>query len=90
MKVKPYFAPKQKELDFKTIDKLCRINPDFEKFIEQTEKLMTANEKYVKSTEKELEEFCDHYFSNDTEFENYCNEKHIPIEKTVANINMDI
>jgi hypothetical protein len=95
LKANPYesktlFAPKQKELDFKTIDKLCRINPDFEKFIEQTEKLMTANEKYVKSTEKELEEFCDHYFSNDTEFENYCNEKHIPIEKTVANINMDI
>jgi hypothetical protein len=34
-------------LDFKTIDKLCKINKEFEKFIEQTEKLVTATEKYV-------------------------------------------
>jgi hypothetical protein len=31
-------------LDFKTIDKLCKMNKEFEKFIEQTEKLMTASE----------------------------------------------
>jgi len=67
-----------RELDFKTIDKLCKMNMEFERFIEQTEKLMTAIEKYVKGTEKELEEFCDGYFANDTEVENYCKEKHIP------------
>ena len=85
LKANPYesrilFQPKEKNLDFKTIDKLCRINKDFEKFIEQTEKLMTASEKYVVSTEKELDEFCDSYFSNDTEFEKYCKEKFIPTE----------
>lgn len=70
-----------RDLDFKTIDKLCKMNREFEKFIEQTEKLMTASEKYVSGAEKELDEFCDDYFANDTEVENYCNEKHIPINE---------
>jgi len=87
LKSNPYeskvlFPSKYRDLDFKTIDKLCRINSEFEKFIEQTEKLLTANDRYVKSTEKELDEFCDDYFSNDTEIEQYCKEKHIPIELT--------
>ena len=67
-----------RDLDFKTIDKLCKMNKEFEKFIEQTEKLMTASEKYVSGAEKELDEFCDDYFANDTEVENYCKEKYIP------------
>ena len=75
------FPAKYRELDFKTIDKLCKINKEFEKFIEQTEKLMTAEERYYKSTEKELDEFCDDYFTNDTEVEEYCKDKHIPIEQ---------
>lgn len=74
------FQPKYRDLDFKTIDKLCKINKEFERFIEQTENLMTAEERYYKSTEKELDEFCDGYFANDTEVEKYCKEKHIPIE----------
>lgn len=85
LKSNPYeskilFPSKYKELDFKTIDKLCNINKDFEKFIEQIEKLMTASDKYYQSTEKELEEFCDTYFINDTEIKDYCKEKHIPSE----------
>jgi hypothetical protein len=74
------FPAKYRELDFKTIDKLCRMNKEFEKFIEQSEKLMTADERYYKATEKELEEFCDGYFENDTDIEKYCKEKHIPFE----------
>ena len=74
------YQAKYKFLDFKTIDKLCKINKEFEKFIEQVEKLMTATEKYASSTEKELDEFCDGYFSNDTEAENYCKAKNIPKE----------
>ncbi|MCD4819106.1 MAG: hypothetical protein K8S23_10485 [Candidatus Cloacimonetes bacterium] len=79
------FQSKYKELDFKTMDKLCKINQFFEKFIEQTEKLLTADERYIHSTEKELNEFCDKYFTNDSEIEKYCNEKHIPIEKNTDN-----
>lgn len=74
------FPAKFRNLDFKTIDKLCKINKEFEKFIEQTEKLMTAEDRYYNSTEKELDEYCDNYFSNDNEVEKYCKDKHIPSE----------
>jgi hypothetical protein len=72
------FPAVYKDLDFKTIDKLCKINKEFEQFIEQTDRLMTAQERYYTSTEKELDEFCDDYFESDTEIDKYCNEKHIP------------
>lgn len=71
-----------RELDFKTIDKLCNINPEFETFIEQTEKHMTAEDRYHKATERELDEFCDRYFGDDdAKIEEYCKENHIPIEE---------
>jgi len=74
------FQPKYRSLDFKTIDKLCKMNDKFKSFIIHTEKLMTADDKYVHGAEKELDEFCDEYFENDTEVENYCKAKLIPIE----------
>jgi len=77
---KVLFQPKYHELDFKTIDKLCKINKEFENFIEQTEKLLTADERYYKAIEKELEAFCDSSFENDTEVKKYCEEKNIPVE----------
>jgi hypothetical protein len=79
-KSKILFQPRYKDLDFKTIDKLCKISKDFERFIQQIDNLMTAEERYYKSTERELNEFCDKYFLNDPEIEAYCSEKHIPIE----------
>lgn len=75
------FQAKYRDIDFKTIGKLCNMNKEFEKFIEQIEKLMTAEERYSKSTEKELDEFCDDYFTNDTEIEKYCNDKNIPSDQ---------
>lgn len=78
------FQAKYKDLDFKTIDKLCHINKEFEKFIEQIEKLMTASDKYYDSTEKELNEFCDSYFDSDTEIRNYCQEKSIPFYEEIS------
>lgn len=72
------FPAKYHELDFKTIDKLCCYNKDFELFISQTEKLLTAEERYYNATEKELEEFADKYLRDDTEIARYCHEKHIP------------
>jgi len=33
------------------------MNKEFERFIDQTEKLMTASEKYISGAEKELNEF---------------------------------
>lgn len=79
------FHPTKRKIDFKTVDKLCKINKDFEKFIEQTEKLITAVDRYYASTVKELDEFCDDCFQNDSEFINYCKDKHIPIDEKVEN-----
>jgi hypothetical protein len=59
------------------------MNKNFEKFINQIEKLMTASEKYVSGAEKELDEFCDEYFSTDTEVEAYCILKHIPTNEEI-------
>ena len=86
LKANPYeseilFLSKYKELDFKTIDKLCEINKEFEKFIEQTEILLTATDRYIKGSKKEFEEFCDDYFKTDSEIEKYCHDKNIPIEE---------
>jgi len=77
---KPLFPAKFRELDFKTIDKLCRLNRPFEQFIEQIEKLLISQERYYKSTEKELEEFCDRFLKADSEIETYCASKNIPIK----------
>jgi len=68
-----------RKLDFKTIDKLCKLNKWFEEFIGQTEKMITANEPYYKAIKKELDEFCDDYFADndDTEVEKYCKDKNI-------------
>ena len=85
LKANPYeseilFISKYKDLDFKTIDKLCEINPDFEKFISQTETTLNAPEKYIKATRKEFTDFCDRYFEKDSEIEIYCKEHNIPFE----------
>ena len=84
LKANPYesktlFQAKYKELDFKTIDKLCKVNDNFKKFIVYVENILTANEKYVQGSQKELIGFCDNYFKNDTEIEEYCKDKNIPM-----------
>jgi len=87
LKSNPYeskilFQSKFKELDFKTIDKLCKVNQKYESFIELTEKALAVEERYYKSIEKELDEFCDSYFENDSEIEEYCKKANIPVDET--------
>ncbi len=38
------FPAVYRDLDFKTIDNLCKMNREFEQFIDQAENLMTASE----------------------------------------------
>ncbi len=78
---KVLYHAKHKELDFKTIDKLCEINKDFEKFINQTETLLTAEKKYADAIKKDFIRLCDIYLQTDTEIKNYCIEKHIPLKE---------
>lgn len=54
IKANPYeskiiYPSRFKSLDFKTIDKLCHINDDFNKFIDKIDKILKAQDGYVKS-----------------------------------------
>jgi hypothetical protein len=90
LKSNPYeskmlFQAKFKELDFKTIDKLCKVNEKYEKFIELIEKTLAVEKRYSSSIKKELDEFCDDYFKNDLEIKDYCENKNIPDEYAKSN-----
>lgn len=71
------FQPKLHKLDFTTIDKLCHVNGEFARFIEQSEKLMTAEDRYLAAMTKELHEYCDSYFKSEKEVEDYAKTKHL-------------
>lgn len=75
------YPARYKELEFKTIDKLCKMNSEFEKFIEHIEKLMGIEERFYRPLEKDFETFCDNFFKNDNEILTYCKEKNIPFEE---------
>jgi len=67
-----------KEIDFNTLDKLCVMNPEFGKFIEHVDKLISVDERYYNASEKEFDNYCDTVFENDTELEEYCKDNNIP------------
>jgi hypothetical protein len=75
------FNARYKELDIKTIDRLCEINSDFEKFIKTIEKYLKANDDYLEGTKKEMIEFCDKVLKDDNSIYEYCRNKHIPINE---------
>ena len=86
LKSNPYeskilFQSKFKELDFKTIDKLCKVNDKYENFIELIERMLTIDERNYQSVENELSSFCDEFFENDSEVKEYCNKHFIPFEE---------
>ena len=78
---KVLFQARLRDLDFKTIDKLCKINKEFRSFIEQTEKLLTAEDRYYKAIEKELTEFCDGVLETEEAIAKYCRNKNIPVNE---------
>lgn len=78
---KVLYQARYRDMDFKTIDKLCKMNKNFQKFIEQTEKLLTAEARYYESTANELTTFCDKFLANDADALQYCKDKHIPVEE---------
>lgn len=77
MKAK-FYPAKRRGLDFKTIEKLCNINNDFKRFIEQIEKVITADTKFIEDVKRRLEELCDKCFKSDSEISSYCKEKNVP------------
>ena len=78
---KVLFPARYRQLDFKTIDKLCHINQPFEKFMEKSEKLMIAEARFQSDVERGMTEFCDPFFANEVEALKYCDNKNIPLEE---------
>jgi hypothetical protein len=70
------FNAQHKELDINTIDKLCKMNKDFEDFIKIIEKYLNANDDYIEITKKEMLGFCDKIL-NDDEIMKHCKNKNI-------------
>ncbi len=73
------FPSKRRDIEFKTMNKLCNLNKDFQKFIGQIEKMLTAEPKYVDDVLLSMKKFCDEPFANEEKAEEYCKEKHIPL-----------
>lgn len=85
IKLSPYsdntsilFPAKKNELDYYTIDKLCRINPDFKSFITKATKVLNAQTEVLEDVKGGLQKFCDKGFLSQEEILAYCNENHIP------------
>lgn len=85
IKVSPYtddttilYPARKNELDYYTIDKLCRINSDFKNFVIKTTKVINAATDVLEDVKGGLQKFCDKGFSSQDEILSYCNEFHIP------------
>lgn len=85
IKLSPYsddttvlFPARKSELDYYTIDKLCRINLDFKSFITKATKVLNAQTEVLEDVKGGLQRFCDKGFSSQEEILAYCNENHIP------------
>ncbi len=76
------FPAKYRDLDFKTIEKLCNVNTDFSNFFEQVEKVITANTKYANDVKQGLKLMCDEVFRDETDCKKYCKTKGIPLMDT--------
>ena len=86
LKANPYQSKilntaRYKELDYKTIDKLCLVNKHFKEFVEFNQKMLTISEASFKFIENGFDKFCDDYFSSDSEIELYNQKNNIPYEK---------
>jgi len=86
LKANPYtskvvFPAKRHELDFRTIDKLCELNPAFQKMIGQIENIITADNKHLSDSKLAFENACDKPFTTDTEIVEHCKKAHIPLDE---------
>ena len=85
IKLSPYsddtavlFPARKNELDYYTIDKLCRMNPDFKSFMTKATKVLNAQAEVLEDVKGGLQQFCDKGFSSQEEILEYCDENHIP------------
>ncbi len=72
---------KRRDVDFKTMNKLCKANASFKDFFAQVEKVLTADQKYLPDIMKGLKDLCDKPFADEAEIEAYCKQMHIPTDE---------
>lgn len=68
-----------RELDYKTIDKLCYINRDFSGFINKVDNYLSVDSRFAETHKKEFIDDCDDFFTKDNEIEQYCLKHNIDI-----------
>lgn len=73
------YTARKNEVDYFTVDKLCRINDDFRRFMERTARVLNAQSDMLDDVKGGLILFCDKGFSSDEELMQYCKDKNIPL-----------
>lgn len=73
------FSATKKDVDYYTVDKLCKINPDFRNFMIKTARVLNAQQDMIEDVRHGLEAFCDKGFANDDELTTYCSDQNIPL-----------
>lgn len=78
------YPARKKELDYKTIDKLCDINSEFKSFVEQVTLVISASDKRQEASLKlGLEQICDNKIEKQDDMIKYCKQKNIPINSNL-------
>lgn len=73
------FQATKKDVDYYTVDKLCKINSDFHNFMVKTARVLNAQQDMIEDVKRGLETFCDRGFANEEELTNYCKAHYIPL-----------
>ena len=73
------YTARKNEVDYFTVDKLCRINDYFRRFMERTARVLNAQPDMLDDVKGGLIQFCDKGFSSEEELMQYCKDKNIPL-----------
>ena len=75
---KELFPARRNDLDYFTVDKLCKANIDFRTFIDKTVNVLNADQRIITAVRSELSTICEPPFNTDEEMQDYCNQHNIP------------
>lgn len=73
-----WYEAREKEIDYTTLDKLCKMNADVNEFIVKLNLWLDSPKSYAKGAKAELANICDNIFKTDADIEKYCQDKNIP------------
>ena len=73
------YQARKNDLDYYTIDKLCKINQDFKTFVEKTTKVLNAQARVLDDVRNGLKSFCDKGFETEEGIAVHCAKEGIPL-----------